>query len=379
MIRYLRAANVVDGALDLTDVKEMNFTPEEQTIFALRTGDVLVSEGSGSLRTVGASAVWNSELSDTICFQNTLLRLRPRSAFTDPGYLAWWCRHAYADGLFAVNAAGANIYHLSAERLRSISITIPDLAIQRSIAEFLATETARIDALIAKKRQHVLLLEERRQGRIEFTIRELAAAWGETPLKILTEQVTVGIVVTPAAWYTALGVPALRGINVQPGEVHLDELVYITAEGHSVHAKSALRENDVVVVRTGQAGAAAVVPASLDGANCIDLIVVRPAKSVSSKFLEYVLNSDWTRKHIEMHSVGTIQSHFNVSAIKIVPVPQAPMSEQLKVVDRLNSAVAHARLAVDCISRQIALLQERRQALITAAVTGELDIPGVAA
>ncbi len=69
MVSYLRAANVVDGTLDLTDVKSMDFTPEEQRLFALEHGDVLVTEGSGSLRTVGASAVYRNELPQRVCFQ----------------------------------------------------------------------------------------------------------------------------------------------------------------------------------------------------------------------------------------------------------------------------------------------------------------------
>src|SRR5262249_20385166 len=98
MVPYMRAANVKDGVLDLGDVKSMNFSPSEQEVFALRPGDVLVSEGSGSLSAVGASAVWNGEVAGRVCFQNTLLRLRPRRTTTDSRFLAWWSRAAYASG-----------------------------------------------------------------------------------------------------------------------------------------------------------------------------------------------------------------------------------------------------------------------------------------
>ena len=71
MVPYLRAANVSDGRLNLVDVKEMNFSLREQQFFALKPGDVLVTEGSGSLQTVGASAVWRGEIPGAVCFQNT--------------------------------------------------------------------------------------------------------------------------------------------------------------------------------------------------------------------------------------------------------------------------------------------------------------------
>ncbi len=100
MVPYLRAANVKDGFLDLSDVKSMDFDPSEQSIFGLRPGDVLVTEGAGSLAAVGASAVFGGEIEGVVCFQNTLLRLRPRTG-TDARYLMWWARHAYGSGLLA--------------------------------------------------------------------------------------------------------------------------------------------------------------------------------------------------------------------------------------------------------------------------------------
>lgn len=184
MTHYLRAANVKDGGLDLGDVKEMNFEPEEQRRFSLRPGDVLVTEGSGSLTSVGASAVWSGELDGSVCFQNTLLRLRPRQS-TNGRFLAWWCRHAFADGLFASVSSGANIFHISADRMRSLPMIYIPLISQRAIADFLDTETARIDALITKKRRMIEVLEERRWSSLDDLSGDHAshATWRVTVLK----------------------------------------------------------------------------------------------------------------------------------------------------------------------------------------------------
>lgn len=162
MTQYLRAANVKDGELDLSDVKSMNFEPDERDQFSLQQGDVLVTEGSGSITAVGASAVWNGEIEGTVCFQNTLLRLRPRGS-TDPRFLAWWCRYAYADGLFASVAQGANIHHISAERVRSLSMVYVPPATQQAIADYLDAETSRINSIIEREHQTVNLLVERRR------------------------------------------------------------------------------------------------------------------------------------------------------------------------------------------------------------------------
>ncbi|MGH8543507.1 MAG: hypothetical protein ACREX3_07735, partial [Gammaproteobacteria bacterium] len=115
MLPYLRAANVKDGELDLSSIKEMNFNPVEQETFRLRTGDVLITEGSGSITAIGASAVWREDIPGPVCFQNTLIRLRPRPGVADGRYLGWWARSAYASGQFASIASGANIYYISCE------------------------------------------------------------------------------------------------------------------------------------------------------------------------------------------------------------------------------------------------------------------------
>lgn len=109
--------------LDLSDVKEMNFDPSEQQVFRLQPGDVLISEGAGSLAAVGASAVHEGDPPE-VCFQSTLLRLRPR-ADVDPHFVAWWARAMYSSGEFARFATGASIYHLGAERFRAIRAWIP--------------------------------------------------------------------------------------------------------------------------------------------------------------------------------------------------------------------------------------------------------------
>jgi type I restriction enzyme S subunit len=250
---------------------------------------------------------------------------------------------------------------------------------QTAIADYLDDETTRIDGLIAKKRRMISVISTRRSILIEQAIRASVDRCGAMPLKHVAGRIEVGIVVTPSAWYADDGVLALRGMNVRPGELVLDEVVRISEEGHRLHRKSELRSGDVVVVRTGQAGAAAVVPPSLAGANCIDLVIIRSASKLLPEFLHFVLNSDWTQKHIEAHSVGTIQSHFNVGSMKDLPLPVPSLDEQRRVVELLTEASADHDRLMTALEKQISLLAEHRQALITAAVTGELRIPGVAA
>ncbi len=169
MVQYLRAANIKDGLLDLSDVKEMNFTPLEQGRFALRTGDVLVTEGSGSLASVGASCVWSEELGGTVCFQNTLLRLRPKEGVLGR-FIEWWCRFAFHSGLFAGIAGGANIYHLGAGSLRSLPCVIPSIEVQLDVVGELDSVFIQNDNAKLSIERQIDLLVERRQALITAAV-----------------------------------------------------------------------------------------------------------------------------------------------------------------------------------------------------------------
>lgn len=296
----------------------------------------------------------------------------------DHRFMSWWLQSDPFVEEIVARSVGVSYPAINPAGLGSIRTPIPPLYVQKRIADFLDTKTARIDMLIAKKRQMLQLLTERSAGIVERSVRDLADRHGEQRLKTAVGDVTVGIVVTPSVWYSEEGVPALRGLNVRPHKIDLSDLVRLSAEGHRIHAKSKLYAGDVVVVRTGQAGAAAVVPPELDDTNCIDLLIVRPGP-LDARFLAYVLNSDWTRKHISKHSVGTIQSHFNVSSLAELPIPVPPLDGQQRFVLDIVTQLAKLEAIQAKLSKQLELLQEHRQALITAAVTGEMDVPGVPA
>src|SRR5215831_13425189 len=101
MVPYMRAANVKDGQLLLDDVLQMNFDLTEQQTFGLQAGDVLVTEGCGSLGELGASARWSEQIPGVVCFQNTLLRLRAIESCALPEFIEQWARWAHKSGIWA--------------------------------------------------------------------------------------------------------------------------------------------------------------------------------------------------------------------------------------------------------------------------------------
>jgi type I restriction enzyme, S subunit len=111
----------------------MEFSPAERERFALRNGDLVLSEASGSPSQVGKPALWRDEL-PLCCFQNTVLRLRPTVVGTK--YILVVFHHFYANSVFAKVAGGVGINHLGAEKFSAIPFPLAPLAEQtRIVAE----------------------------------------------------------------------------------------------------------------------------------------------------------------------------------------------------------------------------------------------------
>jgi len=403
MVPYLRAANVKDGRLDLSDVKEMNFGPAEQAVFSLRRGDVLVTEGSGSLGAVGASATWNGEFDGTVCLQNTLLRFRPRPS-TDPRFLAWWCRHAFADGLFASIATGANIFHLSAERVRALPMAHLQLPHQRAIADFLDTEIARIDALIAKKRRMVALLgEEVRQARrsaltagieglvgrhVGPPVVRPAADWVRRRLSTLVETPQGGV------WGEA---PGESDYNVACMRVADFDRWSATASSQDPTIRSIrsqqldrlrLEPGDLLLEKSGGSEkqpvgfVARFVDLSLDTPTvCSNFVArLRPRRDVDAEYLSHLFAAIYdARLNVPYVKQTTGIQNLDVEAFLAQDWAIPARDQQRRIATELAALFEHLTHGRGLLKRQVDLLAEHRQALITAAVTGELDVPGVAA
>lgn len=403
MVRYLRAANVNDGTLDLSDVKRMNFTPEEQRVFSLLPGDVLVTEGSGSLSSVGASAIWLGELSGVVCFQNTLIRLRPRSDRTDGRFLGWWARHAFADGLFAAIATGANIHHVSAERVRDLRMSFPPLNIQRSIADFLDTETARVGALIAKKRRLVDLIGQRRRSLMLAGVAGLLTSdaprnnsslswldslpehWQEVGLTLIAR---LGSGHTPSRkrdewwiesectipWITTGEVARLRSDRVEDIDETRERISPIGLENSAAEVHPA---GTVVLCRTASAGYSGIMSSEM--ATSQDFVTWTCGPLLRPRFLLLCLRA-MRNDLLGRLAMGSTHKTIYMPDIQELGIPLPPLDEQDEIVEAVWRLIGRDGHIEDSLSRQIELLAERRQALITAAVTGELDVAeGIAA
>lgn len=128
MTPYLRSANVGYDELRLDDVMSMDFDERERERYALKRGDVLVSEGSAGAEAVGMPAAWHNEIDGPVCFQNTLLRYRAVDGVTTPEFVRHWCLWAYESGTFRDTApAGVNIKHIGDRRAKAMLVRLPSI------------------------------------------------------------------------------------------------------------------------------------------------------------------------------------------------------------------------------------------------------------
>jgi type I restriction enzyme, S subunit len=380
MVPYLRAANVKDGELALGDVLSMNFTPQEQKTFALAPGDVLVTEGSGSLSSVGAAAVWTGEIDGTICFQNTLLRLRPRPGITDGRFLGWWARSAFGSGVFASIATGANIYHVSAERVRSLPIKLPSIATQRCIVDFLDAEVTRIEKMESLQRTVLAKLDERDRAFLDLELDRLGVRHGMIPFRRAIRRIEQGS--SPLCDNFPAGDEewgVLKVSSVKHGQFWPEENKRLPAE-LAPESRYEIKTGDLLVTRANTpllVGAAAVVPEVRGKLMLCDKIFrVDVTSQFDRQFIVLVSRGTRIRDFCGAASHGTSQSMANLKTeeIKEWPIPNAGLSEQHEVVKRVTEQQVVTSSLRSQISRQLELLAERRQALITAAVTGQIDV-----
>jgi len=377
---------IVDGM----DLMAATATDEQIAKFTLRAGDTIITKDSETADDIAIAAYVPHELPGVVCGYH-LSMIRPKEG-TCGSFVKRLFDSSYAKSKFATLANGLTRVGLGQYAVDNIELPWPPESEQRLIAAFLDRETAKIDALVAEQERLIELLKEKRQAVISHAVTkgldptvpmkdsgiewlgEVPAHWEVRRLRHVVPEITVGIVVEPSKYYTDEGIPALRSLNVKPGRIIQENLVFISQDGHALHTKSRLRTGDLVAVRSGQPGTTAVIPPELHGANCIDLIIIRKPLHGSERYLSWYMASDVAIRQFTEGSGGAIQQHFNVGTATNMIVALPPEDEQLGIANFLDQEALMFDALIDEAQHAIDLLKERRGALISAAVTGKIDV-----
>jgi type I restriction enzyme S subunit len=196
--------------------------------------------------------------------------------------------------------------------------------------------------------------------------------WETKACSALSYLITVGIVVRPAQYYTKQGVPALRSANIRADGIDDADMVFISEKANALLSKSQVRTGDVLTVRTGYPGTSAVVPTSFAGSNCIDILITRPSKAVSSRYLSAWINSPFGKYQVLRNQGGLAQQHFNVGELRNLIVALPTRAEQEAIADVLSDADALIQSTEQLIIKKRSLKQGALQELLT----GKKRLPG---
>ncbi|MBV8756431.1 MAG: restriction endonuclease subunit S [Deltaproteobacteria bacterium] len=275
---------------------------------------------------------------------------------------------------------GSAMTHITLDMLAGVRISVPPKAAQRAIADYLDRETARTDALIGTKKRIVALLDERLNAVSEASIWfDGHHARSTTPLRRLALRIDVGIAEAATHAYAATGVPLLRSMNIRRNYLDTEDLLFIAPWFAYRNRSKYIRAGDILTVRTGDVGVSAVVPRELHLSQCFTQLITTVRPPHSPEFVCYALNSGQARDYLELSGWGSAQSNISVPLLAGAPIPQVEPAEQKRLVRTIYAATTRIQTASAVLSEQISRLEERRRAVITTAVTGELEIPGVAA
>ncbi|HUM99593.1 MAG TPA: restriction endonuclease subunit S [Halothiobacillus sp.] len=394
LLPYLRAANIQWGGVDTTDIKQMWLSKRDRVQLRLESGDLLVSEGGD----VGRSCLWAAEL-DNCYFQNSVNRVRARDGHSNR-YLYYWMSTIKDKGYIDVLCNKSTIAHFTAEKVAAVPVPLPNPAEQTQIAAFLDRETAKIDALVAEQRRLMVLLKEKRQAVISHAVTQglnpdapmkpsgiewlgdVPAHWEVQKFKYLTRSIEQGWspqcegypAETEAEW-GVLKVGCVNGGIFRPSENKV-----LPVELEPIPALGIVR-GDLLVSRANTrelVGSAAVAEQNYPRLMLCDKLYRLRFNSdrCSSVFACHYLGSTAVRGQIELGATGASASMVNIpqSAILELTIAVPPFKEQCEIVTALDSELAKLDTLTTEAQRAIDLLQERRTALISAAVTGQIDV-----
>ena len=181
--------------------------------------------------------------------------------------------------------------------------------------------------------------------------------WKEVELSEIAD-LTVGFVGTMTRHYTDEGVLFLRSTNIEPFNIKMDDIKYISPEFNEQIKKSELKTDDVVIVRTGKPGACTVIPPKDEPWNCSDLVVIHPnKKKVNPYYLAAYINL--ASGVINANLVGAVQQHFNVGSAKKMKI-QLP---SLQIQNRIASIIQGLNKKIALNNKINENLEQQAQAL----------------
>lgn len=298
-------------------------------------------------------------------------------------------------GFFMQFSKGIRVeqWDLDPNSMKDIPFVLPPLPEQQAIASYLDTATAKIDEAIAQQQKMIDLLNERKQIIINNAVTKglnpnakmkpsgidwignIPEHWEVRKLKHVTSKIGSGS--TPrggAEVYQDSGVMFLRSQNIYNDGLRLDDVAYIVDDVHQKMKGTQVKCGDILYNITGGSIGRCCCYNIENEANVNQHVsIVRPS-GINAKYLMFNLQSDNAQRQLRETLKGGNREGLAAASFKEFLIPTCPKEEQIQIVSQIEKMFVNIDQAIANASKQIALLQERKQIIINDVVTGKVKV-----
>jgi len=395
----VKLCNYTDVYYNETITADMEFmaataSTEQIAKFTLRAGDTIITKDSETANDIAIGAYVPADLPGVVCGYH-LSMIRPM-AETNGAFIKRLFDSVYVKGCVEVRANGLTRVGLGQYEIDNLDLPFPSLAEQVAIAAFLDRETAKIDGLVAEQKRLMELLKEKRQAVISHAVtkgldphakmKPSGVEWlGDVPEHWEVKRLKYVMSIMPGFSFASSdfvdeGVQLIRIGNLYLNELSLDrDPIFLPPAFEFQYGDYIVTFGDLLMSLTGTLGKKDYGYAVLLRSASKFLLNQRVARlrcrdSIIPKYAEHLLQSRFYTEQIHRLPFGTKQANLSSSDVLGAVIPLPPMVKQIEIANFLDSELSKFDTLTAEAERAIDLLQERRTALISAAVTGQIDV-----
>ena len=350
----------------------------------VKLGDTIVSTVRTYLRAIASIREFDKPLIVSTGFAV----VRPKTVHSD--FLAYLLKASFFVQSVVARSVGVSYPAINASEVGNIFVPVPSKKEQTAVASFLDRETAKIDNLIDKQEQLIELLQEKRQAVISHAVtkglnpnakmKDSGVEWlGKVPAEWIVKKLKYAFLrivggSTPSStepifwdgdvvWVTPTDVSKTTRLR--------DSLRRITQEGLLSCSSELVPPGSIIITSRAPVGNAALAETELcTNQGCKALII--PSSAISPTFAFHLLSI--LKPELQRLATGTTFTEITTNKLGAVQLPIPPLREQIAIAAFLKKETAKIDILIEKCETAIRLLKERRTALISAAVTGKIDV-----
>jgi type I restriction enzyme, S subunit len=363
---------------------------EQDPHIQIQNNDILITKDG----TIGKIA-FVEDVPDDTTLNTGVLVVRPLNNSILPKFQKYLFNSKLFIDFIDFIKSGTTINHLYQEEFGKFTFPVPPIDQQEIIFNFLDKQTIKFDELIAKSKTQITLLEEKRQTTINQAVtkgldpsvpmKDSGVKWiGEIPEGWEVRKVKHSSYVKGRIGYHGLrsdefideGPYLITGTDFKDGKINWNTCYHVPEWRYEQDPFIQIKNNDVLITKDGTIGKIAFIE-NIPGKTTLNshLLVVRPLKnSYQPRYLYWILLADCFTYYVNLVQSGSIMNSLSQHNLENFVFPLPPIMEENKIATYLDKQTTQFDELIAKSKTQITLLEEKKQTLITSAVTGKIDV-----